>query len=237
MNIADPYDGFSKVFDRVVSAPKYDKWQKWINQVWEKHNFSPKSLLDLACGTGINSINFSNQKIEVFGIDSSPSMLIEARKKSDKVIFLNGHFLNFTIPKRVDAAICLDFSTNYILRQNEFVEFLNRVYEFLNDGGIFILDCKPTNSFVKKEKHLKEKDFTFDWVCNIENAPFVIIDIKITLNDGSNFEERHIERGYSLRELKQIVQSSKFDLLAVYDNCESNEPDDKSELIQLVLKK
>ena len=237
MNIADPYDGFSKVFDRVVSAPKYDKWEQWIKQVWKKHNFAPKSLLDLACGTGINSIKFAKENIEVFGIDSSPSMLDEARKKSDKVIFLNGHFLNFTIPKRVDAAICLDFSTNYILRQNEFVEFLNRVYQSLNNGGIFIFDCKPTNSFVKKEKHLKEKDFTFDWVCNIENAPFVIIDIKISLNNGSNFDERHIERGYSLEELKKIVQCTKFDLLEVYDDCQRKESNDKSELIQFVLKK
>lgn len=237
MNIADPYDGFSKVFDRVVSVPKYDKWEQWIKQVWKKHNFAPKSLLDLACGTGINSIRFANQNIEVFGIDSSPSMLNEARKKSDKVTFLNGHFLNFTIPKKVDAAICLDFSTNYILRQNEFVEFLNRVYQSLNDGGIFIFDCKPTNSFVKKEKHLKEKDFTFDWVCNIENAPFVIIEIKISLNNGSNFDERHIERGYSPEELKQIVQCTKFGLLEAYDNCKLREPNDKSELIQFVLKK
>lgn len=237
MNIADPYDGFSKVFDKVVSAPKYDKWQKWINQVWEKYNFSPNSLLDLACGTGINSIRFANQNIEVFGIDSSPSMLSEAQKKSDKVTFLNGHFLNFTIPKRVDAAICLDFSTNYILRQNEFVEFLNRVYQYLNDGGIFVFDCKPTNSFVKKEKHLKEEDFTFDWVCNIENAPFVIIDIKISLSDGSNFDEKHIERGYSLEELRQLVQCTKFDLLEIYDNSELKEPNDKSELIQFVLRK
>ena len=89
----------------------------------------------------------------------------------------------------------------------------------------------------KLEKHLKEKDFTFDWVCNIENAPFVIIDIKISLSNGSTFDERHIERGYSLEEIKKIVQCTKFDLLEVYDDCELKEPNDKSELIQFVLKK
>ena len=139
-DIADPYDGFSRVFDKVVSKAKYEKWEAWIRSVWLKHNFSPKSLVDLACGTGINSIRFAKYIPEVFGVDSSKSMLTEARIKKCQVHFLHGYFLNFRLPTKVDAAICLDFSTNYILRKEEFVEFLERVHEHLNKGGIFVFD-------------------------------------------------------------------------------------------------
>jgi len=114
---------------------------------------------------------------------------------------------------------------------------LNRVYESLNEKGIFIFDCKPTNSFKNKERYLEEKDFTFEWVCNTKNAPFVIIDINTTFKDGTKFNERHIERGYSVDELKQIIQSTKFELLEIYDTCELKEPNNESDLIQFVLKK
>src|SRR3989344_4658230 len=190
MNISEPYEGFSKVFDRVVSPEKYDRWEKWIRETWTKNGFSPKSLLDMACGTGINSARFARDGMEVFGVDNSPEMLDEAVKKKIPATFIRGHFLNFAVPKKVDAAICLDFSTNYILRQDEFVEFLNNVYESLNDGGMFIFDLKPIKAFPRKEKHLKAEDFSFDWVCSIENAPFAVIDIRISLYGGEGFKER-----------------------------------------------
>ena len=85
----------------------------------------------------------------------SNEMLEQARKKSTEVTFLPGHFLNFILPEKVDAALCLDFSVNYILRPDEFREFFKRVHHHLNSGGIFIYDVKPTEAFLKKEKHFK----------------------------------------------------------------------------------
>lgn len=237
MNISDPYEGFSKIFDKVVSKAKYDKWEAWIQAVWAKNNFSPKTILDIACGTGINAIRLSKLGIDVYGVDSSESMLEQARKKNSEIKFLKGHFLNFSIPSKVDGAICFDFSTNYILRSNEFIDFLNRVYDVLNENAIFIFDFKPAQAFFKKEKHLQEADFTFDWTCNIRHEPFVIVDMKISLATGEVFNERHIERGYNLDEIMQIIKSTKFKILEIYDNCELKTPDENSELIQCVLRK
>ncbi len=235
MNISEPYEGFSKVFDRVVSPEKYDRWERWIRETWTGNGLSPRSLLDMACGTGINSARFAGE-MEVFGVDSSQSMLAEAVKKRIPATFIRGNFLNFTLPKKVDAAICLDFSTNYILRQDEFAGFLDKVYESLNDGGMFIFDFKPAKAFPKKEKHVKGSDFSFDWTCSTENAPIVAVDIRIAV-DGKVFNERHVERGYTADEMKRIVRSTKFDVVAICDNCELKEPADESEMIQFVLKK
>lgn len=240
MSIADPYQGFSKVFDKVVSGPKYDLWESWITQTWQKYEFQPASLLDLACGTGINSIRFANRGLKVYGIDSSDAMLQEAQRKGSNVTFSRGHFLNFTIPKKVDAAICLDFSANYILRTEEFVDYINRVYDSLNHGGIFIFDYKPTGAFSKKEKHLRENDFSFDWTCDTSWSPFIRVDIETTLNDNgkiTHFQERHIERGYTLSEMEAIIQTTRFQLLELCDNCQPKEPTDNSDLVQVILRK
>ena len=243
MVLVNPYDGFSKVFDQVVSKVKYDQWEEWVRLVWLKHNLNPQSLLDLACGTGNNSIRFAKSGLEVFGVDCSSLMLNEARKKNSErrynLLFLESSFLNFNLPKKVDTAICLDFSTNYLLCAEDFVLFLSRVYDSLNHGGIFIFDFKPTKMFKKKEKHLLKDDFTYDWACDINNFPFVDIKIKVELKNGEVFEENHRERGYTIEEMNSIVAQSKFKLLEVYDNCKLIEDYSSGEhvLIQFVLKK
>src|SRR3989338_1314552 len=86
--VADPYHAFSQVFDRIVSQEKYDKWERWIREVWEYHDFHPKSLVDIACGTGINAIRFSSPELQTYGVDRSDAMLAEARKKGSDVQFI-----------------------------------------------------------------------------------------------------------------------------------------------------
>ena len=155
MDLVNPYTGFSEVFDKIVSESKYEKWEKFIKKIWIKNNFAPTSLVDLACGTGRSSNRF-NKNIEIFGVDFSEEMLKKAKERSPTTTYLYGHFLNFNLPKKVDGAFCLDFSINYLLRTNEFIEFLNRVYNNLNNKGIFIFDFKPTKNFIKKQKNIKK---------------------------------------------------------------------------------
>ena len=193
-------------------------------------------VIDIACGTGINSIRFSKEGIKVIGIDSSLDMLKIAKNKVSSAQFFYGNFLNFNIPNNVDSAICFDFSTNYILTKKDFKNFLNRVYKCLNANGIFIFDFKPLASFAKEEKHLN-KDFIFDWTCQISNSPIINIGIKIVTKDGGKFEERHVERGYKIDEIKNMIAETKFKLVRAYDNCLRTTPNDNSKLVQIVLRK
>jgi ubiquinone/menaquinone biosynthesis C-methylase UbiE len=236
MSISDPYEGFSEVFDQVVSKLKYDQWEAWIKEIWSKHGLKPVSLLDVACGTGINSVRFSKHVPEVFGVDSSPNMLKKATEKNSSVHFTKGHFLNFEIPQKVDAAFCLDFSTNYILRSNEFVEFLSRVYDVLNEGGIFIFDCKPVLAFSKKAKDITTDAYSFKWVCNTTQSPFVVVDVSIVV-DGTSYHEKHVERGYTVAELKQIISQTDFTLEEIYGDCEQVDSYEDVKLQQFVLRK
>lgn len=237
MWIVDPYKWFSKVFDKIVRDEKYNIWEEWIINVWNKHNIKPNSLLDLACWTWKNSIRFSNRWLSVFWVDFSKDMIEQAKTNYPNIEFITWHFLNFSIPQKVDTAICLDFSTNYILRESEFIEFLKLVYNNLNDWWIFIFDFKPTHTFSKKERKITNWEFEYEWKCDANNDPFVIIDIEIKLNNWEYFKERHIERWYEIDEIKYIISQTNFNIIDIYDNCVSKGIDEKSELIQIVLKK
>ncbi len=237
-----PYDGFSLVFDNVVKKKKYTKWYRFIREIWNMNKLKPKTLVDLACGTGNNSIIYAKKNIKVQGIDQSKKMLKIARSKKGNrdIKYTLASFDNFKIPAKVDAAICLDFSTNYILSKRYFVKFLKRVYTSLKPGGIFIFDFKPTEAYLKKELHLKKKRFSFDCVFDIKNKPFVKADIIVNIIKGKknmSFIEKHLERGYNLKEMKKIVNKTDFDIIGFFDNCNPKEPAEECELIQVALRK
>lgn len=74
------------------------------NIVTNKINSKNKKILDVACGTGNQAIDFAKKGFEVIGIDLSPDMLKNARKKikpNYKIEFIN------------DDATKIDYKDNF----------------------------------------------------------------------------------------------------------------------------
>jgi len=245
----EPYESFCFVFDEIAEKTehervKYGNWHKFIKTIWKNGGLKPESLVDFACGTGSNSVIYAKEGLKVYGIDKSKGMLAVAKKKSKNlnITFIHGSFMDFKLPCKVDAAICLDFSTNYLLSKEEFIKFINRVFDVLDDNGIFIFDFKPCEAFLKKELHVKDDNFSFDCMFDIKNKPFVNVEMKIKVKDKNKNEikeylEKHLERGYNIDEMKEIVSKTKFKLIGFFDDCKFQEPKNDSELIQVVLRK
>lgn len=236
----DRYDFFSMIFDDVVLKEKYLRWEEFILRVWYNHDWSPDSLLDLACGTGNNLEIYAKRGIFVYGVDKSVKMLKKAAEKkiSGKYQLLESSFSDFRINTLVDAAICLDFSTNYILSASEFVRFLDRVYAYLASGGIFVFDFKPTKAFPAKNLIKKVGRYEFNCIFDISNSPLVNAQITVSdLEAGIVYKELHEERGYDIEEIQTIVERSKFKNCKMYDNCKIRDPSPDCELIQVVVRK
>ena len=77
----ETYKYFSEIYDSVQKKEKYDLWKSFTLQIWEKNNFKPNNLLDVACGTGTNSIIFAKAGFDVYGIDISNEMLAKEKIK------------------------------------------------------------------------------------------------------------------------------------------------------------
>jgi 2-polyprenyl-3-methyl-5-hydroxy-6-metoxy-1,4-benzoquinol methylase len=56
-------------------------------------NFEPKRVLDFGCGVGRLLIPFAGVAKQVFGLDVSPSMLLEAKRNCEAHGVTNAHFL------------------------------------------------------------------------------------------------------------------------------------------------
>ena len=75
------YETFAAVYDAVMDDSLYDLWTDFSLRHLPKTK-DKKKLLELACGTGIQSVRFSQAGFDVTGLDLSADMLKIAEKRA-----------------------------------------------------------------------------------------------------------------------------------------------------------
>lgn len=111
-----PFETWKDFFD--FAAPRYDENSFTKNTLvevqflWEKLGLQEgMTLLDMGCGTGRHAIELAERGIKVTGVDFSPQMLFEAKRKADRAgVDVEWVEADGTIWNRegaFDAAICL----------------------------------------------------------------------------------------------------------------------------------
>lgn len=80
--LADAYDALAAEYDRLVEE---DFWMRQL--LWERYLqvFPPGSrLLDVACGTGLDTLFLARSGMEMAGIDASPGMIGQLQAKAER---------------------------------------------------------------------------------------------------------------------------------------------------------
>lgn len=75
------YEKFASVYDAVMDDSLYDLWTDFSLRHLPKSK-GRNRLLELACGTGIQSVRFAQAGFDVTGLDLSQDMLTIAEKRA-----------------------------------------------------------------------------------------------------------------------------------------------------------
>lgn len=105
--------------------------------------FTKNNALELGIGTGRVAIPLAQKGIEVFGIDSSKSMLelLIQKDKGKKVKAELGNFAEFSFNRKFSLIYAV-FGTFFCLETQELqVQCFRNVFEHLEKKGVFILEC------------------------------------------------------------------------------------------------
>ena len=67
--LVSPYSSFSAAYDKMMENVDYKRWADYIDRLFALYNYRPKSVLDVACGTGSPTILLAEKGYMMSGTD------------------------------------------------------------------------------------------------------------------------------------------------------------------------
>lgn len=218
------YTKFAPLYDKLMSEDvNYSEWADYIEKIFAHYGKKPKIVCDLACGTGNITIPMAEHGYDMIGTDKSLQMLSIAREKAAKagldIMFLSQSFSELDLYGGCDAFLCMLDGFNYVLTPQLLFKLARKIKTcFLEPDGIFVFDI---SSRYKLEKYIGNNTFVYD-----KDGIFYVWENKFHKKSGlsdmyinffvkekgrySRFCERHLQKSYSIEEIKRIFLSAGF---------------------------
>lgn len=154
------YGCFADVYDRLTSNINYEELALYYDRIISNHNGKKGILLDLACGTGSMSMQFSKLGYDVIGVDLSTEMLSVAKEKPhDNIEYLCQDMCELDMFGTFDAAICVLDSINHLENAEDILRCFKSVSLFCDPDGLFLFDI---NTVRKHREILSDNTFVYD---------------------------------------------------------------------------
>lgn len=237
------YNEFAYIYDRLMQTDvDYNAWCDYIENLFALHNAEPQTVCELACGTGNITSRLEKRGYEMTGVDISADMLAIASDKLTDTQLICKDMTHFKPHKKYDAALCMIDGINYIVVPKSVEKAFENVKNSLKDDGIFIFDISTRHKLknvLSNETYIhSDYDIFYSWQ-NEYNEKYNLSDMLLNffVREGDTyrrFEERHLQRGYSEKEICTMLRRAGFDEITVYDELTFNSPKPDSERIVFV---
>lgn len=233
------YTGFASVYDIFMDDIPYKAWAEDMRDILKEYNITGGIVAELGCGTGNLTQELAGLGYDMIGIDSSYDMLdIAMSKREEKgldILYLCQDIRSFELYGTCAAIVSRCDTFNYLLEYEDLVNSLKLVNNYLDPKGLFIFDL---NSMYKYKQILADNTIAE----NRENESFIwenYYDEETNLNSYElsvfvreeddryiKYEEQHIQRAYSLYEIKDAIKEAGLELLSVSDADTKKEADE-----------
>ena len=223
----DAYKALAASYDRLTEDVDYGAVVDFYRELWEKEGLSPRTAVDLACGTGSVSVLLAELGMEVTGVDMSADMLCQADQKAadmeNRPLFICQKLQELHLPKGVDLAVCALDSLDYITDPDHCREAIRRVYKALTPGGCFIFDVNTPEKLraMDGQVFLDEDDDVYCvWRGEFdEKTNICTYGMDIFQRAGETWHrscEIHEEYAYSRQQLTEYLKAAGFTHIEVF---------------------
>lgn len=238
----EAYTDFAAIYDRFMDETPYDEWCAVILEKLKRYGITDGLVCELGAGTGEMTRRLSANGFDMIGIDNSEDMLMVAKAKEtseSSILYLCQDMREFELYGTVRAIVSVCDCVNYVLEDMEMIDTFKLVNNYLDPKGIFIFDFNTVYKYkeVIGESTIAEagEDESFIWENFYdEDTDINQYDITFFVREGElfrRFTETHLQRGYTLTEMKRFLKTAGLDFLEAFDADTKGEPDDESERI------
>jgi len=249
MSVFDKY--YTQYYDLMYKDKNYKEETDYIISIIRRLLPSAKKILDLGCGTGKHAEYFANNGFEVLGVDRSPFMIEQAKKrKNEKLDFIVEDIRSLKLNKKFDVITALFHVLSYQNSNQDVKKFFEVAYNHLEQDGLFIFDFWYGPAVVTQKPEIRVKEFEINDVKFVRIAmPYqeydknlVKVHYKIFVIDKRNnsileFEETHPMRYFFDPEIEMFLQISGFKVEAKFGWLKFDKPSENDWSVVWVVRK
>ena len=243
------YTSFASVYDKLTLNVDYKKRAEYIGSILKDFGIEDGLLLDLACGTGSLSVEFSEMGYEVIGTDASQDMLMEAQNKAfeegQSIMFLCQKMQETDLYGTVRAIVCSLDSINHLEGIDQVKQTFKCLKNFIDDGGIMVFDV---NTLYKHQKVLGNNTFIYDekdvfcvWQNRLlQDNKTVNINLDFFVKDGNlyqRFNENFNEIAFTDEEITSACENEGFRVVKRYRDMSCGAPQEDTERAYYVIRR
>lgn len=240
------YSDFAGIYDSLMHGDiDYEKWADYIENLFDMYGINPNLVCDLACGTGNITIPLARRGYDMTGVDISEDMLNAARAKAQglDILFLNQSITRLDLYGTMGAFLCMIDGINYVIAPKLLERAFKRMKTcFMDPDALFIFDISTRyklkniigeNTFVHSDK-----DIFYTWQNRYiasKNISDMLLTFFVRQGDAyRRFEEHHIQRAYTEKELRYMLKKAGFTEIHTYHELTFESPRSDSERIVFV---
>lgn len=221
------YKALAASYDRLTNDVDYCGVVAFYNEILRREGFSPRTAVDLACGTGSVACLLAEQGLEVTAVDISEDMLTVASEKAAAMdnppVFVCQPLQQLRLPRGVDMAVCALDSMDYITDPTDCALAIKRIYKALNPGGIFIFDVNTPEKLRAMDGQVfldEDEDVYCVWRGEFdESTNICTYGMDLFQREGECWyrsQEEHCEYAYSQEQLVGFLKDAGFSYIQVY---------------------
>ncbi len=230
------YFSLARFYDRLMRDSDYNAWADFVEAIFRRAGASPRSVLDLACGTGVLTCLLAERGYETIGVDLSEEMLMQARERAEasscpvKPLWICQDLRELDLYGTSDATVCSFDGLNYVPPE-DLGDVFRRVSYFTEPGGLFLFDVNTEEKFRRMDGMTyidEDEDFFCAWRTDLdEEERALIYGVDIFWRVGETWRrggEEHTEYIQDPERLAALLEENGFTLLARFGELELAPP-------------
>ena len=226
-------------YDELMKTVPYRMWVGYYFLLLSWQDAHPKTVLDIACGTGTMTQMLSREGLKMTGVDLSAGMIEVARKKASKsrrpIEYFVADAAEMDLGRKFDAALSFYDSLNNITDRERLGMAFKRAAAHLNPGGSFIFDLNTDYAFAMdlfdQENMRANAKLRYNWKGEWDPETRLIRVHMRFWYQGDEFEEVHIQRAYEEDEIRELLKQAGFINVNAFSSYSLDKPRGKTDRV------
>ncbi len=222
---ASAFELIGSYYDQLMRGVPYREWVDYVESLLLRFDAHPRTVLDLACGTGKVGAEMLRRGLKVFGVDLSEGMVRVAAEEGRLPAAVQDARALGLRADAFDLVVSLYDSLNYILEPEGLLACFRGVRHCLAERGLFVFDLNTIRALALDlftQDNLRSQDpLVYSWKSHWDPAAR-LCSIHMWFRwrvpgEEREFVEIHKQRGYEDEEVQQLLGEAGLALQAVHD--------------------